>query len=407
MDGDAMGGNGSGDGNGTTTTTGIKQQYRDSDEADDNEEDNVGDAVADEQRNGSIDRSIRIGRNITDNSLQGIDSLLQISKSHDFSGGGGGSSNNNKQQESMVGGGGNKSSTAANKKKNKFDVKTSSKPKMIHTQKTNIAAEDGKRKVKTLITRTSSGGVETNEPTTTPRAASSSRRSRAAKPSIVAEPTLVKQEDFAMQGLTDTEIFLELSRKNLKYSPDVVNDLEEILRSPIKSKDIAPTEEYITSDLVDPAYLHSGQLQQQEQQQQHQRNSRPQRSSMRRPAATPSPTKQSPPKNKRAKLSMPSTSTKTKTTTVSRAAAAASAAAADAALDHHHHHHNDDDDDDDDEDNADESYDDDSDRFKHKQLDIKQEQDDQIEFSPKYTCSMCSAVFRDRAQLLVHVPIHI
>lgn len=42
-------------------------------------------------------------------------------------------------------------------------------------------------------------------------------------------------------------------------------------------------------------------------------------------------------------------------------------------------------------------------------MNIKQEKEESYTMTSDefFTCEMCSAVFRDRAQLLVHVPIHI
>lgn len=230
------------------------------------------------------------------------------------------------------------------KKPTKYDLQPS-RPKMIHTQKTRVPVEDGKRKTKTLITRTT--------------AAKEAGHSKSTRNRTIEHKTIVKEEE----GLTETEILLELSRKNLKYSPDVVNDLEEILRSPIKGKD--NNDEYITSDVL-TSY-----------------SARPQRSSTRRsvvPAAlyvtgahkSQKPNTKSSGENAR-KYKIKESPTSSSTVT---------------AIDDHD--------------------------MSYEESNIKQEMDEEFIMnsdgtseSAKFTCSMCSAVFRDRSQLLVHVPIHI
>lgn len=228
------------------------------------------------------------------------------------------------------------------KKPSKYDLQPS-RPKMIHTQKTRVAVEDGKRKTKTLITRTTAA-KETNH--------SKNTRNR-----TIELPTIVKEEDFmGSKELTETEILMELSRKNLKYSPDVVNDLEEILRSPIKGKD--NMDEYITSDVVPSSF-----------------SSRPQRSSTRRtvvPAALYATVAHKTPKN-------PAKSNSESIRKMKIKQSPSSSSAATAIEDHD---------------------------MSYEESNIKQEIEDTSE-SAKFTCSMCSAVFHNRSQLCLHVPIHI
>lgn len=105
---------------------------------------------------------------------------------------------------------------------------------MIHTQKTRVPVDDnGKRKTKTMITRTTPG-KETRSATIP---STRSRRTVHAQNVTIDHQshTVSIKEDFLSKPLSETEILLKLSRKNPKYSPDVVNDLEEILRSPIKA----------------------------------------------------------------------------------------------------------------------------------------------------------------------------
>lgn len=234
------------------------------------------------------------------------------------------------------------------KKPSKYDLQPS-RPKMIHTQKTRVPVEDGKRKTRTLITRT---------------AAKEASLSKSTRNRTIEHTTIVKEEDFmSSKGLTETEILLELSRKNLKYSPDVVNDLEEILRSPIKGKD--NTDEYITSDVL-TSY-----------------SSRPQRSSTRRsvvPAAL-----YATPAHKSQKHHTKSSSESAQKLKIKQSPSSSSTVTV---IDDHVMH--------------------------YEESDIKQEMEEEFIINSdgtseaaKFTCSMCSAVFRDRSQLLVHVPIHI
>lgn len=190
----------------------------------------------------------------------------------------------------------------------------SSRPKMIHTEKTRVPIVDGKRKSKTLITRTSAGkSTKLNN----------SRKHNVRTVHTNSKPDLSNENGYA-RNLSETELLLELSKKKIKYNPDVVNDLEEILRSPIKSNHSA--EDLVQTDIGNVL-------------------------------------KKSP----------------DKWTTVSA--------------------------------KEEEEEDEDGSDNLHRSIDgttIKEEPpynmptDDEV-----FTCEMCSAVFRDRAQLLIHVPIHI
>lgn len=237
------------------------------------------------------------------------------------------------------------------KKPSKYDLQPS-RPKMIHTQKTRVPVEDGKRKTKTLITRTT--------------AAKETRHSKNTRNRTVEHKTIVKEEDFmSSKGLTETEILLELSRKNLKYSPDVVNDLEEILRSPIKGKD--NNDEYITSDVV-TSY-----------------STRPQRSSTRRRSVVPAALYATAPQKNQKNHTTKSNSESARKLKIKQSPSSSSTATA---IDEHD--------------------------MNYEDSNIKQEIEEEFILnsdptyeSAKFTCSMCSAVFRDRSQLLLHVPIHI
>ncbi|GAB0095950.1 zinc finger protein 646 [Sergentomyia squamirostris] len=140
-----------------------------------------------------------------------------------------------------------------------------SRPKMIRTQKTRVAVEDGKRKTRTLITRTaptdmsdgnnmmsaggsSSFGAGRQKASTRARIKNVNytfQTDRMMSPAtfsdvpdqIIPGEVSIKQEPVEM---TATATVLEhdgsgLSKKTFnKYSMDIVNDLEAILRSPIK-----------------------------------------------------------------------------------------------------------------------------------------------------------------------------
>ncbi|XP_059615572.1 zinc finger protein 528 [Phlebotomus argentipes] len=135
-----------------------------------------------------------------------------------------------------------------------------SRPKMIRTQKTRVAVEDGKRRTRTLITRTAptdlgSSAGSANQANMTARQKQTRARiknvnyhyqtDRMMSPAtfsdvneqITQDVMSVKQEPVEM---TATATVLEhdgsgLSKRTYnKYSMDIVNDLEAILRSPIK-----------------------------------------------------------------------------------------------------------------------------------------------------------------------------
>lgn len=199
----------------------------------------------------------------------------------------------------------------ARKRSSKAEQQTS-RPKMIHTQKMRVPVEDGKRKTRTLITRTPA--KDAHEPIS-PRISKRNEK---------------KQKNSNHYVKDDMDLLLESSRKHLKF-PEVVNDLEEIFRSPIKSRE--SNDEYITSDIISPPVS--------------KRTSK--RSSG--PSSGYSAEKQS--KTSADKLSKTIESPLVEP------------------------------------------------------LNIKIEAEASFSSDDVFTCEMCSAVFRDRAQLLVHVPVHI
>ncbi|XP_055923940.1 uncharacterized protein LOC129954209 [Eupeodes corollae] len=130
----------------------------------------------------------------------------------------------------------------SSKKNASSSSKASSRPKMIHTEKTRLPIENGKRKTKTFVTRT--------EPTEldmfSQRSKSHANDYEIISPDkyppnqIQSSPVHIKQEIVCSRSeLYDAQLLLEATsaRRELdKYNPAIVNDLEEILRSPDKSK---------------------------------------------------------------------------------------------------------------------------------------------------------------------------
>lgn len=145
-----------------------------------------------------------------DNDLQSIDSLVVPSCSN---------SNQIKNPKANI-----------RKRTSKVEQQSqqTSRPKMIHTQKMRVPVEDGKRKTRTLITRTSA------------------KDSHDLVPSRISKRNEKKQKNSNHYVKDDMDLLLESSRKHLKF-PEVVNDLEEIFRSPIKSRE--SNDEYIISDM--------------------------------------------------------------------------------------------------------------------------------------------------------------
>lgn len=230
--------------------------------------------------------------NSIDNDLQSIDSLVVPSCSSS-------SSNPIKNAKANI-----------RKRSSKLDQQSqqTSRPKMIHTQKMRVPVEDGKRKTRTLITRTS-------EPI----------------PTRISKRNEKKQRNSNHYVKDDMDLLLETTpRKHLKF-PEVVNDLEEIFRSPIKSRE--SNDEYITSDIQPPPTISK-------------------RTSKRNAVPT----------NRYGMEKRPVSSAKMRKSIESPLA---------------------------------------------ESLNIKIEAEASFSSDDVFTCEMCSAVFRDRAQLLVHVPVHI
>lgn len=238
------------------------------------------------------------------------------------------------------------------------------RPKMIHTKKTRIAIDDGKRKTRTLVTRT-----ETNDkkPISSPRSKRQLARN-AAQTRYGSESTsrnMRRDQQEYDTSIAESNLLLELSKKRVNYNPDVVSDLEEILRSPIKTKDDRNLPQHMqensASEMIDVNYLTSDLSSSQES------TSRSTRASKRisnrqvtKPASSP--------------INIPKISQ-------SRSMRKPKAL-------------------------PDNSY-----AVDPLSINIKVEKEVEYvmtnEETEVFTCEMCSAVFNDRAQLLVHVPIHI
>lgn len=250
----------------------------------------------------------------------------------------------------------------------------SSRPKMIHTQKMRVPVEDGKRKTKTLITRSVPEESSSKKSRSKKRSKTKTSTSNASQQYIEEEEPQqrqfehiisIKEEDMYSRGMSETNLLLELSKKSLNYSPDVVNDLEEILRSPIKSKDsvdeppldlhYGSSSELMDMHFSDPLETTPTKL-----------TRASKRISSRQLTTKPSP-QQKPNINK---------------TTPNRSANKKQKS---------------------------NEIDEQQEVMAKIAMNIKQEKEESYTITNEelFTCEMCSEVFRDRAQLLVHVPIHI
>lgn len=239
-------------------------------------------------------------------------------------------------------------------------------PKMIHTQKTRVVADDGKRRSRTMVVRREP--TPPPPPAPAPVATPPSRGNRSKRGAASTSQTLVttptkqtrhstKQDRDLDNSLVESDLLLELAKKNLNYSSDVVNDLEEILRSPIKLRETS--DEHAYNDLVtDDALTADVDLTQTH----NTRNSKRINTRQTQIRATPIKTAVAPTRAKSARTS----------TRISKQSA-------------------------------------DDELINSIVRNIKQEKEESYTMTSEefFTCEMCSAVFRDRAQLLVHVPIHI
>lgn len=259
-----------------------------------------------------------------------------------------------------------------------------SRPKMIHTQKTRVPVEDGKRKSRTLVTRSAPEPVTPPPPSPASATKTKSRRVAGGKQApkldyIEQNTSPAKQTRNSTKtnrdidsSLAESNLLLELSKKNLNYSPDVVNDLEEILRSPIKSKDSIDDQSQDENDTIND-----------ESPSKNTRVSKRIRSRQRQPATHKNVlyvVRQTPTRSS-ARIARPATSASSATS--SQRNQPESTSASSMAVD--------------------------DELINAIVMNIKHEKEESYTMTSDefFTCEMCSAVFRDRAQLLVHVPIHI
>lgn len=150
-----------------------------------------------------------------------------------------------------------------------------SRPRMIHTQKTRVAVTDGKRKTKTVITKDIKSQPQHNSNEAYPALEFKRSRNRTVPTYREIPSDKISSESFPLlddgqeeddpddpedqaaldalsnstsqrrqqevpsyEDLLNQNLLMEISRKDRymdKFNSDIVNDLEEILRSPVKS----------------------------------------------------------------------------------------------------------------------------------------------------------------------------
>lgn len=270
--------------------------------------------------------------------------------------------------------------------------------RMIHTKKKVVPAKDGRSKGKTMITQTTNALPST--PSSTEKSSKSKSKivkkqtRRTANAAVAATTTTAaaaalaatkpvnksltngsskaqKTTNYDIQNeISQSNLLLELSKKSVHYSPDVVSDLEEILRSPIKSREERSSFmnlEPLANIKISPNYFDQAQPQPQTETQQ--RNTR---SSKR--LSIRNLTKEL--NQVAAQTSTPSTSASAKSTRQKATIKESNAMS-----------------------------------MHNIAMHIKQEKEVSYTLNEEppavYTCEMCAAEFSDRTQLLVHVPIHI
>lgn len=238
------------------------------------------------------------------------------------------------------------------------------RPKMIHTKKTRVPIEDGKRKTRTFITRTDTNNKRNASNTRFRNRDEQSTASSGYEQLEYVNNVNPKREQLDYNNtLAESNLLLELAKKSVNYNPDVVSDLEEILRSPVKGRDEQNTNQYIDQNNTNDMEINY--LMQTQPEESTSRSTRTSKRISSRQVARPATSQVVIPKV------FQSRSTKR-----SRVVQESEVV-----------------------------YDPDP-----LSINIKQEKEvdySAIEASEVFTCEMCSAVFSDRAQLLVHVPIHI
>lgn len=251
---------------------------------------------------------------------------------------------------------------------------TNTKARMIHTKKKVVPAKDGRSKGKTMITQTTPSPAEKTKSmkSKTKIAKKQTKRSTTTANKSLTNGSVKSEKSVNYDiehEISQNNLLLELSKKSVHYSPDVVSDLEEILRSPIKSREERSS--FSQADILGDITLSPNYFDQTPPETTHQRNTR---SSKR--LSNRNLTKEL---NQAAVQITPPLSTGGKSTR-QRSTVKASSSNLLSAID-------------------------------NTAIYIKQEKEVSYTLSEEpptgFTCEMCSAEFSDRAQLLVHVPIHI
>jgi hypothetical protein len=114
----------------------------------------------------------------------------------------------------------------------KSSSSSSSRPKMIYTQKTRVAVSDGKRKTKTMIQK------QVMQSKSKPPSSRVSRQQQKKKKELFEhdESSETWSNDDPNEDVLDT--LMKRERKlSEKFTIDLVNDLQDILRSPLKTND--------------------------------------------------------------------------------------------------------------------------------------------------------------------------
>lgn len=248
--------------------------------------------------------------------------------------------------------------------------------RMIHTKKKIVPAKDGRSKGKTMITQTTPSAAERStksKPKTAKKQTKRGTTTATNKALTNGSAKLERSDNYDIEHeISQNNLLLELSKKSVNYSPDVVSDLEEILRSPIKSREERSSfsqSDPLGDNTLSPNYFDQVTLEP------HQRNTR---SSKR--LSNRNLTKEL---NQAAAQVTPSTSSGGGKSTRQRQRQLPELFGKD----------------------------NDSLAMHDIAMHIKQEKEVSYTLNDEppvvYTCEMCAAEFSDRAQLLVHVPVHI
>lgn len=173
-------------------------------------------------------------------------------------------------------------------------TQSGSRPRMIHTQKTRVAATDGKRKTKTVITKDIKSQPLNSSPEAYPALEFKRSRNRTVPTYREIPSDKISSESFPLlddgqeededpqdqaaldalsnstnqrrqqevpsyEDLLNQNLLMEISRKDKyidKFNSDIVNDLEEILRSPVKSNNHAPPADIMATPKATSQYHH-------------------------------------------------------------------------------------------------------------------------------------------------------